>query len=98
MKFYLSKIKTLIKLYLRPGGKVHFLNSISKNSYILDVGCGNNSPLIVKSILPNCYYVGIDIENYNNDYDVKKIADDYILTDPKKFVESLKSIKSNFKF
>ena len=96
MKFNISKIKTLIKLYLRPGGKVHFLNSIPKNSYILDVGCGNNSPLIVKSILPNCYYVGIDIENYNNDYDVKKVADEYILTDAEYFVDSLKSMRTDF--
>tara|TARA_A100001035_G_scaffold12535_1_gene8735 strand:+ start:67 stop:753 length:687 start_codon:yes stop_codon:yes gene_type:complete len=90
------KIKTKLKLFLRPNGKVDFLNSIPKNSYILDVGCGNNSPLVVKSFLPNSYYVGIDVDNYNNDYDVEKVADEYILSDPNDFVKSLKSINSNF--
>ena len=90
------KIKTLLKLFLRPNGKVDFLNSIKKNSYILDVGCGNNSPLLVKSFLPNSYYVGIDVQNYNNDYDVEKVADEYILSDPNDFLKSLKSIDTKF--
>ena len=52
MKFNILKIKTILKLFLRPNGKVDFLNSIPKNSFILDVGCGNNSPLLVKTFLP----------------------------------------------
>ena len=96
MRFNILKIKTLLKLFLRPNGKVDFLNSIPKNSFILDVGCGNNSPLLVKSFLPNSYYVGIDVDNYNNDYDVYKVADEYILSDPNDFVKSLLSINSNF--
>ena len=96
MRFNILKIKTILKLFLRPNGKVDFLNSIPKNSFILDVGCGNNSPLMVKSFLPNCYYVGIDVDNYNNDYDVDQVADEYILSDPNDFVKSLESINSNF--
>ena len=96
MTFNILKIKTIVKLFLRPNGKVDFLNSIPKNSFILDVGCGNNSPLLVKSFLPNSFYVGIDVGNYNNDYNVDKIADKYILSDPNYFVKSLKSIDINF--
>ena len=96
MIFNILKIKTIFKLFLRPNGKVDFLNSIPKNSSILDVGCGNNSPLLVKSFLPNSYYVGIDVDNYNNDYDVEKVADKYILSNPNDFVKSLKCIDINF--
>ena len=96
MKFNFLKIKNQFKLFLRPGGKVDFLNSIPKKSLILDVGCGNNSPLLVKSILPSSYYVGIDVGNYNNDYDVEQVADEYILSDPNDFVEGLRSIQTNF--
>ena len=96
MRFNILKIKTIFKLFLRPNGKVDFLNSIPKDSFILDVGCGNNSPLLVKSFLPNSYYVGIDVDNYNNDYDVEQVADEYILSQPIDFVKSLKSIDCNF--
>ena len=96
MKFNILKIKTILKLFLRPNGKIDFLNSIPKNSFILDVGCGNNSPLLVKTFLPNSYYVGIDIDNYNNDYDVDKVADEYILSNPNDFVKSLRSIDNYF--
>ena len=96
MKFNFFKIKNQLKLFLRPGGKVDFLSSIPKKSFILDVGCGNNSPLLVKAIRPNSYYVGIDVDNYNNEYDVVKVADEYILSDPQNFVKSLKSIDRNF--
>ena len=96
MRFNILKIKTILKLFLRPNGKIDFLSSIPKNSFILDVGCGNNSPLVVKSFLPNSYYVGIDVDNYNNDYDVEQVADEYILSDPNDFVKSLNSLDNNF--
>ena len=96
MRFNILKIKTILKLFLRPNGKIDFLSSIPKNSFILDVGCGNNSPLLVKSFLPNSYYVGIDVDNYNNDYDVEQVADEYILSDPNDFVKSLNSLENNF--
>lgn len=85
-----------MKLFLRPNGKLSFLKSIPKDSNILDVGCGNNSPILVKSLLPSSYYVGLDVENYNNNYDVNEVADQYILSHPNDFVESLNSIDRNF--
>ena len=87
MRFNILKIKTIFKLFLRPNGKVDFLNSIPKNSLILDVGCGNNSPLLVKSFLPNSYYVGIDICDYNLGSDSKKILNE------ESIIESIYSFK-----
>ena len=91
-----KKIKFYAQLFLRPQGRLSFLNNIPKNSKILDVGCGNNSAYKIKSCLPNSYYVGIDIGDYNNDNDVNLYADKYILTTPINFVESISSI--SFKF
>lgn len=34
---------------------------------LLDVGCGNHSPSLVKHWFPECQYFGLDRENYNND-------------------------------
>jgi len=46
--------------------------------------------------LPNSYYVGLDISEYNTGSFSKDIADEYILTDPDIFVNSIKSIKRKF--
>ena len=91
-----QKIKFLAQLFLRPQGKFSFLNNIPKNSKILDVGCGNNSAYKIKSCIPNSYYVGVDISDYNNENDVNLYADKYILTNPNNFVENIRSI--SFKF
>lgn len=32
---------------------------------ILDIGCGNNSPMTTKKWFPGCYYAGADIQQYN---------------------------------
>ena len=48
-----QKVKIFAKLFLRPQGKDSFLNNIPKNSKILDVGCGNNSALRTKALLPD---------------------------------------------
>ena len=86
-------IKSLLRL---KGGKLSFLRKIPKNSRILDLGCGNNSSVIVKTICPNSYYVGIDVVDLNNNCDVNQIADKYILTDPDSFVKSIKSLNLKF--
>lgn len=95
-KLKILKIKALIKIILRPKGKFAFLSEIPKDSFILDIGCGNNSPFLVKSILPNCYYVGLDVCDYNTDIISKNIADEYLLSDPDKFVNSISSINMKF--
>ena len=98
MKLYIiiQKVKIFAKLFLRPQGKDSFLNKIPKNSKILDVGCGNNSALRTKTLLPDSYYVGLDIGDYRNKEDVNIYADEYILTEPENFVDSICSLSGKF--
>ena len=52
----------------------------SKSDYrILDVGAGNHSASLFKTLCPECHYYGIDInKNYNNDeYDFSHMVDFY---------------------
>ncbi len=91
-----EKIINIANLFLRTRGKISFLNNIPKNSRILDVGCGNNSAYRIKRFLPDSYYVGIDIADYNNKNDANIYADKYILTDPSKFVDSINSLSGKF--
>ena len=46
---------------------------------MLDVGCGNNSPRIAKSIRPDIYYVGVDVGDYNQENGSIECADEYIV-------------------
>ena len=98
MKLFILKQKIIIfaNLFLRPKGKFSFLKDIPKNSKILDLGCGNNSAFKIKTFLPDSYYVGMDIGDYNNKNDSNIYADEYILTEPSKFVDSINSLSCKF--
>lgn len=48
---------------------------------ILDVGCGNHSASIIKSVFKNSKYYGIDKENYNNSDDDLKLMEKFYKID-----------------
>ncbi len=87
-------IKNFFKKILRKNGKIDFLYNLPEHSKILDVGCGNNSPFTVKTILPRCHYTGLDIGNYNQTK--PNIADSYIITSPENFSSEIYSLKNSF--
>jgi SAM-dependent methyltransferase len=76
---------------LFPNHKFDFLYSLAPNATILDIGCGNNSSLQTKRILPNCYYIGIDISDYNHE---SNASDVYIVTKPEDFSNSIDQFKN----
>lgn len=83
------KVKLLLSLFLRKRGKSSFLNSLSKSAIVLDVGCGNDSPLKTKLQRPDIFYVGLDVENYNQKIDPNICADRYIITSKESFIEEI---------
>ena len=83
-----------LKGMLRPNGKTHFMLSLDSHASILDVGCGNNSPFQVKSILPGSTYTGVDVGDYNQTKPNK--ADRYIVTTPAGFTEALRAFDEEF--
>jgi len=74
-----------IKSFLRPKGKLNFVRSLPEGVKILDVGCGNFSVLPIKKLKKKCYYVGLDVENYNQSDESIFLMDEYILTTPELF-------------
>ena len=87
--------KCLIKL-IRPNNKYDFLFSLSNNSKILDVGCGDHSSTIFKNINTSFEYYGIDIQLYlMNDADIKA-AHKLILTTPELFDSEIAVYKNYF--
>ena len=83
-----------LKGLLRPHGKTHFLLSLGAQAAILDVGCGNNSPFQVKSILPGATYTGIDVGDYNQTKPNR--ADRYIIASPDGFTAALGQFRDEF--
>jgi hypothetical protein len=71
-----------------------FLQQLKHSARILDVGCGNNSPFYVKTMMPMCCYTGLDVGDYNQSR--PNLADHYILTTPENFAESICGLTEAF--
>ena len=80
----------------RPHGKEVFLKSLRPGSQVLDVGCGNNSPLRAKRCAPDIHYTGLDVGDYNQRSDSIRSADRYILTTPSDFSATIEALAASF--
>ena len=63
---------------------------------ILDVGCGNHSPLKTKQYFKHCIYHGVDKEKYNLDDIDTKIMDNFFKIDLDKNLKKIALIKNNY--
>jgi SAM-dependent methyltransferase len=89
-----SKLKKIMRRIHKPRGNFSFVYQLKPGSSILDVGCGNNSPFWTKQILPNCFYTGIDIAEYNQTS--PNLADKYIISTAENFAEDIAKNKNCF--
>jgi len=85
-----------LEVILNPYGKWGFLKSVVRNGKILDVGCGNNSPLYTKHKRPDINYTGIDIAVYNQITEYEKYAARFILTSPENFHLEIEQFTEKF--
>lgn len=87
-----------VRIYRRimyPHLKGEFFQQIRcEKPHVLDVGCGNNSPSQVKSMLPSCVYTGIDVSDYNQTK--PNLADKYILVSPSEFSDAIEKMSNSF--
>jgi len=88
------KLIYIIKSILKPRGKSKFLNIINHKGKLLDVGCGNNSSYYIKTIYPKTHYTGIDVGDYNQQK--PNLADEYIITSPEKFTETIVNLDKKY--
>lgn len=66
-----------------------------KKARILDVGCGNNIVKYIKKICPNCYYIGVDVGDYNLDLDAKAKMDEYHVVKAADFADKIKEFRGS---
>ena len=80
---------------LKPKGRNAFLYSLPPNPRILDVGCGNNSPALVKRTRPDCWYIGLDIDDYNQAGASRSLADEYVTVSSSRFVDAIAQYRNS---
>lgn len=90
------KLKGIVAKYIKRRNKLGFIYSVPQNAKVLDVGCGSDSPLIFKTLRPDIYYVGIDIEIHKQTVDVDTYADEFMLVEPDDFHKKINGFKNEF--
>jgi SAM-dependent methyltransferase len=86
----------MLRALTNPRGKLNFIESLPHGARVLDVGCGNNSPVVTKRQRPDLYYVGLDVEDCRQDEGSIEKADRYIIAEPTKFAEAIDALDRNF--
>jgi SAM-dependent methyltransferase len=92
--YYKIPKKIIKKIVEPPHCKNRFLKIIDKKGTLLDVGCGNDSPYYIKTLLPDIIYTGIDIDNYNQTK--PNLADNYIIVSPENFSNKIAELADSF--
>ena len=77
------------KALVRRRGKDAFILSLHRQARLLDVGCGNDSPRRVKSLNPGLYYIGLDVQDYEQSNGSTSLANEYRITTPEKFLSTI---------
>ena len=90
------KTKITASSLLKPNGLSGFVRKLQYAPRVLDVGCGNNSPSRIKNLIPNSYYVGLAIGDYNQKINVGGIADEYIICEPEDFAYTINCMEHQF--
>ncbi len=87
----LKQLRGRIHCLLHPRRKMAFIHSIPKSAKVLDVGCGNSSPLITTTARPDLRYTGLDVCDYEQEAPASDYSEEYVLVSPDKFaVEIMK--------
>ena len=93
----LKYLFSIFKKRIPRNSKTAFIyNKIPEKGKVLDVGCGNNSPRYVKQIRPDVYYVGLDIDVYNQSADPEEYANEFIIVAPERFHTAIDEKKNEY--
>ena len=86
----LASLKRFVRAHLTNRyAKAAFIDACGYSARVLDVGCGNNSPHVFKTLRPDLYYVGLDVSDYNQVSDPTQDADEYILVPADRFADKI---------
>ena len=84
-----DKAYIYVSRLLRRRGKYAFIDLLPQKAKVFDVGCGS-SPIRFKTQRPDCYYVGLDIVDYNQKANPREYAQEFILTESEHFAAAIR--------
>jgi SAM-dependent methyltransferase len=88
------RVKPRLASLFRRHRKLDFLNRLPRKFEVLDVGCGLDSPHLVKSLFPDCTYTGIDVSDYGQTK--TNLSDRYVIVDSNRFPDGIKALGKKF--
>ncbi len=74
---------------LHPRRKMAFIFSIPKSAKVLDVGCGNSSPVITMTARPDLRYTGLDVSDYEQEAPASDYSEEYVVVSPENFAAEI---------
>ena len=74
---------------MRPFDKDAFAATLPNRARVFDVGCGNMSAQRIKLLRPDLYYVGLDVQDYEQSTQALAYADEYRLTPAAGFLDAI---------
>jgi SAM-dependent methyltransferase len=92
-RFFPRRLKILLHQRLKSRGHVSFLVGLKSHPHLLDVGCGNSSPLRYKYLRPDMFYIGLDVENYNQSDLSLASADRYQVVGTEEFAAAIEAME-----
>lgn len=87
-----TKIKRAILPVVRARGQTSFALQLPERARLLDVGCGLASPFRMKTLRPDLYYVGLDIQRTDQPESMKLVTDEYHQTSPEGFDAAIREL------
>ncbi|MBB3606991.1 SAM-dependent methyltransferase [Mycolicibacterium sp. BK556] len=72
------------------------MTELGEHADVFDVGCGNDSPYLFKSIRPDIRYVGLDVGDYYQEHEPAEYADDYVVVPVSQFLNAIQQRAEQF--
>ncbi len=85
----LKQLRRHVHCLLHPRRKMAFIFSIPKSAKVLDVGCGNSSPVITTTARPDLRYTGLDVCDYEQASPASDYSEEYLVVSPENFAAEI---------
>lgn len=89
-------LKVRFKKLVDKNCKFNWIESVPRNARVLDIGCGNDSALKLKSVREDIVYHGVDISDYNLSHAGRKAMDKYFIFQESTFLAELEGLTNDY--
>ena len=90
------KLSWELRARLDRASKASLIRSLPSGATVLDVGCGNSSPSVIKNFREDLKYSGADIGDYMITSVDKGLMEQYVVSPPAKFADAIRAFDQEF--